>query len=471
MPAPSFSRSPSLLREIELPIVPKPYGPIRYQDTPENARNLFVPQLNLDTYERSISLCQKARLYRRADEMMRHARQNADVEPSESTWESDMRADLFGEIRNDYRLAIDKTPVYFVDDLDSRLMPAVKHRIPDYSLGLSTVRRDVYYSRGPRSVDWPSSLIRERIENQTAYRSCGLIGDPNWGKNVLVFPWAVYEAKKNNSGSATAREQLHESMAVYLGMLHDLCRDPEDPNKYQRDAPECHQIFGILSKAQNVEVYRMVSSYPNIAVTKIWSGHVTRKTASLELVALVDQLHEYAVTIHREMVARHLKPWLYKTEQKMEYIKRTLKATGSIASSGTRLFDLHYARCPKSQPYWMQLERTAKPGTPRKVKKYDVQAYKALRWPSNSKTRARHDIKQALLKDIRRNMLDIITKSRQLEATLSNILYSAPKGSNKKKRKLGDNFCELYSSPKRPRVDGTRSTTSSSTRVVIEIDD
>lgn len=64
----------------------------------------FCPNLNMAEYREGLSEEQKDDLDRRADTLKRHSAQNHGERVSESSWEADVRADVFGKIRADSRL-------------------------------------------------------------------------------------------------------------------------------------------------------------------------------------------------------------------------------------------------------------------------------------------------------------------------------------------------------------------------------
>jgi len=64
-------------------------------------RAKFVPEIDLKKYMESTSDEDLALLYIRAKILSEHAAENSLCKVSESTWESDLRSDLFGQIRED----------------------------------------------------------------------------------------------------------------------------------------------------------------------------------------------------------------------------------------------------------------------------------------------------------------------------------------------------------------------------------
>lgn len=67
----------------------------------------------------------------------------------------------------------------------------------------------------------------------------------------------------------------------------------------------------------------------------IWKGDVGNFVDASELLILVDQIHEYAVTTHRDFVIRHLKPWLL--HSKRVTAKKEKQAKLSIAKKDTQI--------------------------------------------------------------------------------------------------------------------------------------
>jgi len=64
----------------------------------------FVPEIDLKENLEKISEDDQLNLYIRAEVLTGHAIENSLYNVSESTWESDLRSDLFGRIREDRNL-------------------------------------------------------------------------------------------------------------------------------------------------------------------------------------------------------------------------------------------------------------------------------------------------------------------------------------------------------------------------------
>lgn len=86
-------------------------------------------------------------------------------------------------------------------------------------------------------------------------RQCGLIVDGIWGESNLIFPFAVYEAKKRASTWEQAEDQVYHAFKVYLAMLDDLARDPLNVTEYQSEESAHYQLFGFTSCGSYWKVY------------------------------------------------------------------------------------------------------------------------------------------------------------------------------------------------------------------------
>jgi hypothetical protein len=142
---------------------------------------------------------------------------------------------------------------------------AVKRRIPDATMGLRTyIDSDIYHGYtctvsdckiNHDSMQPNESLLEYRIKAQMHDQQCGLIVDGIWGESNLIFPFAVYEAKKRSSTWEKAEDQVYHAFRVYLAMLDDLARDPLDVTKYQSKESARYQLFGFTSCGSYWKVY------------------------------------------------------------------------------------------------------------------------------------------------------------------------------------------------------------------------
>jgi hypothetical protein len=85
--------------------------------------------------------------------------------------------------------------------------------------------------------------------------------DPRWGAVDLIFPWAIYEAKKSSAPLKDAERQLYEGASIYLAMLDDLARDPKSPDRYQEGGANGPQLFGFASSGGMLWIYTIFGWY------------------------------------------------------------------------------------------------------------------------------------------------------------------------------------------------------------------
>ena len=117
-----------------------------------------------------------------------------------------------------------------------------------------TAQSQPEFSDGSK-VEYNDSLIKERLHKQLHHRNCGLVVDPRWGHVDLIFPFAVYEAKKKKKSLDDAERQLLEAGSIYLGMLDDLQRDPHNHDRYQSGIEVLPLMFGFTSNGSTICVY------------------------------------------------------------------------------------------------------------------------------------------------------------------------------------------------------------------------
>ena len=88
-----------------------------------------------------------------------------------------------------------------------------------------------------------------------------LIPDPKWGKHTIIFPFAVYEAKRDQKSETEVIIQLKLAFNSYLKILDRLVRRPGMIDEYQSPRSTEFQIFGFTS---NGGIWRMyVGYFPN----------------------------------------------------------------------------------------------------------------------------------------------------------------------------------------------------------------
>jgi hypothetical protein len=138
--------------------------------------------------------------------------------------------------------------------------PKLVTRIPDATFGLATF--------GCQSVTGESTtkstnarhpaLNRERLKKQMYHRDGGLIVDPRWRSSELIFPWAVYEAKKQDVAHYKATVQACAAAGVFLTMLDNLAKEPGAPEtnrEYQTAGSHLFQIFAFTSAGPEWNIY------------------------------------------------------------------------------------------------------------------------------------------------------------------------------------------------------------------------
>ncbi|VUC32087.1 unnamed protein product [Clonostachys rosea] len=286
--------------------------------------SLWVPTLNhVDWDDRS----EEPRRMR-AKTFLRHALDNGQWRKSEYAWEADAWNDVFGQMRNDPTISADKHEYYTMRSATHPVsclsMEQSKFitRIPDATFGLATFQPK-HYQNAIASYD----LDARRLQALALHRNCGLLSDPRWGDSDLVFPFAVYEAKGWGGDPREARRQACSAAAAYLDLLDALARHPGREGKrdgaYQTTEGRSSQVFALTSFGAHWHVLvgyrrpRLVREYAkragmsqNVYVfQRIWSGRISSERKAWELLSIVDQIHEWGVTVHRDFVIRHLKPW------------------------------------------------------------------------------------------------------------------------------------------------------------------
>ena len=133
----------------------------------------------------------------------------------------------------------------------------VKRRIPDATMGLRSYDKSdmangfACHLQGndkTRTVMKPNrALSQDRLLSQLFNRECGLMPDGIWGSADILFPFAIYEAKKRGESLEAARGQIRHACRTYLAMLDDLARDPADVTRYQSKRSRRYQLFGFIS--------------------------------------------------------------------------------------------------------------------------------------------------------------------------------------------------------------------------------
>ncbi|KFY90104.1 hypothetical protein V500_05298 [Pseudogymnoascus sp. VKM F-4518 (FW-2643)] len=158
-------------------------------------------------------------------------------------------------------------------------------------------------------LDPDDRLSEENLQAMMHNPECGLIVDGVWGKTELLFPFAVYEAKKTAELHQQAEDQIYHACRTYLAMLDDLARNPDNVAEYQTKESSKYQLFAFASCGSYWQVFIASNRLDNCLVETIWEGDVKDFSRAFELICIVDQIQDYAVNIHRPFVMNHLEAW------------------------------------------------------------------------------------------------------------------------------------------------------------------
>jgi hypothetical protein len=150
-------------------------------------------------------------------------------------------------------------------EIDNAGKQVVKKRIPDATIGLKSYN-DFFLKRGyvcsapdckeDHSTMQPDKRLSERdLRAMMHDPECGLAVDGVWGKTELLFPFAVYEAKKRATLHQQAEEQIYHACRTYLAVLDDLARNPNNVAEYQTEESSKYQIFAFASCGSHWQVF------------------------------------------------------------------------------------------------------------------------------------------------------------------------------------------------------------------------
>ncbi|KAH6619652.1 hypothetical protein B0J18DRAFT_434662 [Chaetomium sp. MPI-SDFR-AT-0129] len=333
-------------RKRRMPLVPEPFESVVIsrqavslgnESTMAKTWARFCPNLNIPQYRETLSEEKKTELDQRATKLWRRAIRNHFQKSSEFRWEVCAWHDAFGLIMEDEGLWIDKRPYEYVEKDDSG-QTTVKTRIPDGTLGLRAYD-DYELKRGYRcddpackedhSTKQPDQRLSEdRLRAMMHNPECALIVDGVWGKTDLVFPFAVYEAKKGASSYEieAAESQIHHACQTYLAMLDDLARNPDNVAEYQTTESSKYQLFAFTSCGSYWEVYVAWKFLDDCFVETIWKGDLKQFLRAFDLICIIDQIQEYAAKHHREFVMKHLEAWHTRHEKSQDAKEHLPKA-------------------------------------------------------------------------------------------------------------------------------------------------
>ncbi|KAI0544461.1 hypothetical protein F4679DRAFT_564670 [Xylaria curta] len=287
----------------------------------------FCPNLNILEYMKSMSDEQTKRLEERTENLQKRAIQHQFHESSEFGWEVSAWHDVFDAILDDETFRVDKRPYEYVEK-DEEGFPIVKKRIPDATMGLKSYD-DYDLERG-----YPCTVVDCKVDHSSMQpdkrlsckdlssmmhdETCGLVVDGVWGKTSLVFPFAVYEAKKRASRYEAAEGQIYHACRTYLAMLDDLARDPDNVAQYQTNESSKYQLFAFTSCGSQWQVFIAWNHFNDCAVETIWKGDVKNWSRAFDLICIIDQIQDYAAHQHRPFVLKHLEAWHSKHQRASE---------------------------------------------------------------------------------------------------------------------------------------------------------
>ncbi|KAL7946740.1 hypothetical protein V8C42DRAFT_318683 [Trichoderma barbatum] len=310
-----------------MPLVPEPFDRLKERDSLSQIakqRLRFYPVVDIAAYKKELRTEQIQTLGQRASRLCRRAKSMRSQESSKFSWEVCAWHDVFGLILDDEWFTMDKRKYKFVEK-DADGAKIVKKRIPDATFGLTTydssaLQLNEEFTAAGFQADYsnkqPDDLLsQDRLRSMMHNPMCSLVVDGAWGEANIAFPFAVYEAKKRIEDYGEARRQIQHACQIYLSMLDDLARKPDDVSRYQtKKSPPC-QMFAFVSHGSRWEVYVAWSSFETCNIESLWHGDVTSPTSALNLICIVDQIHDYAVKHHRPTVLNHLSTWLTWSEK------------------------------------------------------------------------------------------------------------------------------------------------------------
>ncbi|KAL7906939.1 hypothetical protein GGI35DRAFT_487408 [Trichoderma velutinum] len=325
-------------RERSMPLVPEPFSRVTipqvdlFMDITSMAERwgIFCPNLDILQYRESLSEEKKAELEKRAFKLAKRATANQIYSSSEFCWEVSAWNDVFGPLYDDERFRMDKKPYEFLE-VDQAGDKTVKKRIPDATIGLRSYDDDSFLKSDFQSVmrklgyisrtqdckeddktmqpDW--RLHDQALHSMMSDPECGLVVDGTWGKTELLFPFAVYEAKKRATNDQQAEDQIYHACRTYLAMLDDLARNPDNVAEYQTEESSKYQLFAFTSCGSDWQVFIAWNRLRDCdcRIKTIWTGDVRDCRQARDLICIVDQIQDYAVHHHRPFVMNHLEAW------------------------------------------------------------------------------------------------------------------------------------------------------------------
>ncbi|PNP51628.1 hypothetical protein THARTR1_07745 [Trichoderma harzianum] len=332
-----------------MPLVPEPFSRVTISRQSLFLRNTsvakiwaeFCPNLNIPQYRESLSKEKQEELDKRASTLRKRAISNHYFASSEFFWEVSAWNDVFGLLYDDERFRMDKRPYEFLD-VDKAGNKTVKKRITDATIGLRSYD-DFFLQRGyicnaPDCKDDHATMQPDKRLSDHDLRSmmcdpeCGRILDGTWGKTELLFPFAVYEAKKRATNYGQAEDQIYHACRTYLAMLDDLARNPDNVAEYQTEESSKYQLFAFTSCGSYWQVFMAWNMLHDCMVETIWEGDVKEFSRAFDLICIVDQIQEYAVHHHRPFVMKHLEAWHTRHQKMIQAAKGAIRETNATTA-------------------------------------------------------------------------------------------------------------------------------------------
>ncbi|KFZ24152.1 hypothetical protein V502_01364 [Pseudogymnoascus sp. VKM F-4520 (FW-2644)] len=294
-------------RERAMPLVPQPFSGVSISRQSffmgnravADSWSEFCPNLNIPQYRESLSEKKKTELDERSTKLLRGAICNQLYKSSEFCWDVSAWNDVFGQLYDDERFLMDKRPYEFLE-VDDAGKETVKKRIPDATIGLKSYN-EFHLRRGyicsvtdctddHSTIQPDDRLSEENLQAMMHNPECGLIVDGVWGKTELLFPFAVYEAKKTAQLHQQAEDQIYHACRTYLAMLDDLARNPDNVAEYQTKESSKYQLFAFASCGSYWQVFIASNRLDSCLVETIWEGDVKDFSRAFELICIVDQI-------------------------------------------------------------------------------------------------------------------------------------------------------------------------------------
>jgi hypothetical protein len=122
--------------------------------------------------------------------------------------------------------------------------------VPDCSFGLAVAKELINHTITGFTSTSTEALNTKYLEDLYLHWKSALISDPKPLNFSLAFPWAVYEAKKDQFDPVF--QQIERPSEIYLHILHDLALQPgclETARGFQTKSSSQFKIFSFTSES------------------------------------------------------------------------------------------------------------------------------------------------------------------------------------------------------------------------------